>query len=265
MRDFRSWSTTNLISLLNLIGLRLSVLGKTFTQTKGRLIASFFVLVLLADIGLAGYVPYKVNAQSSPKALGLKSAAPDNPSKSSGDLKTKTQTADTVSGYVPPVRAEAEVELLDKKEANKDVFLQKDGTVKTRTYWDNVNFKKNGKWTKIDTNLDEDTNPAGGPVSGLLGKISSAINSTPKTFKVRDNDWQAKFAPSDNKSGMLKVDVDGQTVSYKPVNANKVTPVKITQNGKDIIRYTDLWKGIDVDYIVQNSVVKEYHPTTPLR
>jgi hypothetical protein len=121
------------------------VLGNKLTQTEGRLIASFFVLVLLADIGLAGYVPHKVNAQSTPKASGLKSAAPDNTSQTTGNLKTKAQTVDTVSGYVPPVRAGSEVELLDKKEANKDVFLQKDGTIKTRTYWDNVNFKKNGK------------------------------------------------------------------------------------------------------------------------
>jgi RHS repeat-associated protein len=57
---------------------------------------------------------------------------------------------------------------------------------------------------------------------------------------------------------MLKLEVDGQTIIYKPVNASKVTPVKITQNGKDIIRYVDLWKGIDVDYMVQGSAVKEY-------
>ncbi len=165
-------------------------------------------------------------------------------------------SVDTVSGYVPPQKQETE--LLDKRTSNRDVFVQKDGTIKTRQYWDNVNFKKNGKWEKIDTTLVEDTNATGGAASGVIGKIKSIVNSKQTTFRIKENDWQARFAPSDAKQGMLRIQVDGQTVTFRPVNASKVNPIKISENGKEVVRYKDLWPGVDLDYMVMNSSLKEF-------
>jgi hypothetical protein len=177
------------------------------------------------------------DASSSPSAASLQTTAP-----------------------VAAPKSYKKEELTNKRTAFSDVTRNTDGTLTTRQYAAPKYFKQDGSWKTIDTTLVEDKNAtdATNPVTKGFSALSTAFTDE-KTFTVKQNGWQARFAPSDAAQGMLRVKKDGQQVGFKPVGAKAVTPVITTskQDGKQLVNYYDLWPGVNVQYVVDGGSVKE--------
>ncbi len=150
-------------------------------------------------------------------------------------------------------------ELTDKRTAISSVSVNADGSLTQKNYFTPQYFKQDGAWQTIDTSLVEDKNAgdSGNIFGQALGQVESWLSSTTH-FIVKDNDWQARFAPSDSDNGMVRVKKGDSQVGFVPVNAKAVAPVVTTdKDGKQTVHYYDLWPGVNVEYTVESAAVKE--------
>jgi RHS repeat-associated protein len=151
-------------------------------------------------------------------------------------------------------------EVVGKRTATSSTKINEDGTITEEHSFTPKHFQKAGKWEVIDTKLVEDKNA--GDADNALGRAWGTVRSwasEEKTFTVKDNDWQARFAPSDAKEGLLRIKKGNDQIGFAPVNAKKgVAPVITTnQDGKQTVHYYDLWPGVNVDYTIESAAVKE--------
>ncbi len=157
-----------------------------------------------------------------------------------------------------PVDPSKRQELTEKRQANKQVFRNSDGSILERHYLVPRFYKKDGKWEQADTTLIEDKNvgDAGTVFGQLYGQAESMLDSE-QAFTVKANEWQARFAPSDFAGGMIRVKRDDSQIGFAPVDAKRVAPVLTTnKQGKQAVRYNDLWPDVDLEYTVQTDRVK---------
>lgn len=151
-------------------------------------------------------------------------------------------------------------ELIEKRTPSSTINVNQDGTITEKQYFSPKFFKKEGQWRDIDTSLIEDKNAADSDsvLGRALGNVQSWFSET-KAFKVKDNDWQARFAASNAKQGMVRVGKGADQVGFVPVNAKEgVDPVITTsKDGYQIVHYYDLWPGVNVEYIIESTAVKE--------
>jgi RHS repeat-associated protein len=150
-------------------------------------------------------------------------------------------------------------ELTDKRTANTSVSINHDGSLTKKQYFESKFYKKDGTWVDIDNALSEDKNAgdSGNVFGKAWGQVKSWASST-KNFTTSENDWQARFSPSDFEKGMVRVQKGDSQIGYVPVNAKEVAPVITTGKDKSqIVHYYDLWPGINVEYIVTSESVKE--------
>jgi hypothetical protein len=188
--------------------------------------------------------------------------------KAAADAGTGGKASAAAFGTAPASPTFKEQELTDKRTATSQTVRHTDGSL-TETHFLTPHFYQPqldaqghgiGAWQAIKSDLVEDANAADStnPFGELLGQAESLVGS-PKTFKTEANDWQVRFAPSDDKVGMLRLQQHGQTVTVRPQGARAVTPVLSTTNaGQQVITYTDLWPGIDVSYQLTNTELKEF-------
>ena len=163
----------------------------------------------------------------------------------------------SASDKAQPVQKVRELE--DKRTAFSDTFLNSNGSLTRREYKAPQYFKQDNTWKKIDTTVVEDKNAADS--SNFFGEAFGAVKSGfsgQTTFTVKDNDWQARFAPSDASVPMIRIKKDGQQVGFKPVGAKKgVAPVITWADNEQTINYYDLWPGVNIAYTVGSSGLKE--------
>jgi|GEM_PF-318112 len=150
-------------------------------------------------------------------------------------------------------------ELLDKRTATSDVTQNADGTYTKKQYFSPKYFQQNGNWQTIDSTLVEDKNAgdATNPVAKAFGLAESLVTS-PTNLTVKSNDWQARFGPSNQDGGMVRMKQGASQVGFAPVNAKKVAPVVTTdKTGVQTVHYYDLWPSINVEYVVGSADIKE--------
>ncbi len=150
-------------------------------------------------------------------------------------------------------------EIVEKREANKEVIRNADNSVTEKHYLAPKFFQKKGKWETVDTTIVEDTNAANS--NNIFGKAYGWLRSlfTPTTtLTIKDNDWQARFAPSNDKVGMVRIQRGDQAVSFTPISGRSVVP-KVAKNadGKQVVTYEELWPGVDIEYRVYSAEIKE--------
>lgn len=149
-------------------------------------------------------------------------------------------------------------EVVTERSANTDTFVNQDGSLTKKTYFTPKYYQNGNGWKTIHTDLIEDKNAgdAGSWLGEVWGNVRSWV-SAERNFTVTDNDWQARFAPSDFESGMVRVQQGNSQVGFVPQDANKVDPVITKKDGKEIVHYYNLWNGVDVEYEVQSATLKE--------
>jgi RHS repeat-associated protein len=150
-------------------------------------------------------------------------------------------------------------EVVDQRTATSSLFVNADGSLTKKEYFTPKHFKKAGTWASIDTTLIEDKNAADS--QNFLGRAFGVAKSwvtDETTYVVKDNDWQARFAPSNDPQGIVRVKKGSSQVGFKPKNAQNVDPVIVNRKDRgQSVWYYDLWQGIDVEYIVESAAIKE--------
>jgi len=150
-------------------------------------------------------------------------------------------------------------ELTDKRTATSDTTQNADGTFTRRNYFTPKYYQSSGSWQTIDTSLVPDDNA--GDATNVVGKAFGSLESwvtNPTNFTIKANDWQARFAPSDFSTGMVRIKQGNSQVGFAPVNAKVVAPVITTDKGGiQTVHYYDLWPGVNVEYSVHSAELKE--------
>src|SRR6266536_4228377 len=129
------------------------------------------------------------------------------------------------------------VQALDEgRNATDRIYLNADGTKSLVHSLQATSFKDaDGKWQDVDTSLVQDDD---------RGKWHTKANS-----------WQASFG--DISSDGVLVTQDNQTFSFTPVGGKSVMPT-VTGNAPDqVVTYRNVWQGIDLQYEVTGSELKE--------
>ncbi|HSX42815.1 MAG TPA: PA14 domain-containing protein [Candidatus Saccharimonadales bacterium] len=119
--------------------------------------------------------------------------------------------------------------------ANSTTYLNADGT-KTTTYTAQATSYQDsqGKWQGVDTTLT---------------KGSDGI------WRTKANSWQASFGNSTTYG--IAITKDGQTFRMIPQNASSEQPVVKGGSLSQTVTYKNLWNGVDLQYKVAGSEVKE--------
>lgn len=212
--------------------------------------AAVVVLALLASVLVS--VPAAQAAPLAPHRLASAAAVP--PLSSPAQANSAPTATDPIG--VPAVKP-AEVvphELTDKRTATSSVTVNKDGSKTTRQYFAPRYFQpqQNGKWEPVDTSLTPDRDP-----EDVGQRLASKQGNARVGLMVRANDWQARFADSGFSGGMVRIREGNTHIGFVPQGANAVSPVVVMRDGKQVVLYRDLWPGVDVEYTVYSSEVKE--------
>ena len=196
-------------------------------------------------------------ARAAPKAPRKRySSAAAVPPLHSPARKTAPGTAAGDPIGTPTKRATlTEHELTGQRTATSSVTQHKDGSRTLRQFLMPHYYqpRKGSAWAPIDSSLRSD------PVATDAGDTPGRSLPASTHFKMVANYWQARFAPSNDRLGMVRLQQDGQTLTLRPVGARSVTPYVTTdQTGRQTVHYDDLWPGINVEYQTHNTALKEY-------
>lgn len=122
-------------------------------------------------------------------------------------------------------------ELTEKRTAFTKTFLNSDGT-KTLDYTPyEQNFKDGDTWKSIDNSVKNTTDPE--EFTGKAGKISAELKPI---------------------SDGVTVEAEGRTVTFKPMGARDIVPVKSSDSG---VVYKNVWPNVDIEYELRGQAVKE--------
>jgi RHS repeat-associated protein len=253
---------------------RFPIALKNYVKQRQRFTALFFAFIMGFSIAVPAASAYAAIENAKPKmppaiaeTKTKHNAAVDETHKeaaSYGAVNNREPASQELRG--PSIDEEPKVqvderELIEERTATKSVHLNKDGSRTEKHYMLPKFYQSGNEWREIKTELVEDTNAADS--ENWAGQVWGTVQSffqTPQTFKVKDSNWQVRFAPSNDKMGMIRIQRGEQTVAMRPVDAaNGVVPA-ITKdaNGKETVHYYDLWPGIDVEYQVFGSELKEF-------
>ncbi|MFC9689126.1 PA14 domain-containing protein [Kribbella sp. NPDC056951] len=147
-------------------------------------------------------------------------------------------------------------ELPALRTATTTVVENSDGSRTSQQYFEPHYYQpsKGSGWKPIDSRLQADDPPAAGPPDR-----SAVERAAPERFRMRANYWQARFGPSDDARGMVRLEQDGQALTLRPVGAARVTPTITTdKTGRETVHYKGLWPGVDVEYQAHNNMLKEF-------
>ena len=208
------------------------------------------VLALLASV----LVPVPAAQAAPPAPHRLASAAAVPPLPSPAQVIAAPAATDPIGvPAVKPVQVTPH-ELTDKRTATSSVMVNKDGSKTLRQYVSPRYFRSQsgGGWQPIDSSLMPDRDP-----EDVGSRLAAQPGDAAPAFKVRSNEWQARFASSDFADGMVRIREGNSQIGLVPQSANMVVPVISTRDGGQVVRYRDLWPGVDLEYTVSSSAVKE--------
>ncbi|HEV7454205.1 MAG TPA: hypothetical protein VGO07_03015 [Candidatus Saccharimonadales bacterium] len=136
-----------------------------------------------------------------------------------------------------PIDRSKQQEIVGKRDAKTEVFRNNNGSFTQKQYLEPKFYKASGQWKTIDASLIEDKNAAdsGNILGKLYGQAQSTVDSE-QAFTVKDNDWQARFSPSDFEGGMVRVKKGNDQIGFSPVGAKRVAPV-VTKDAKGSYNY----------------------------
>ncbi|MDP3992860.1 MAG: PA14 domain-containing protein [bacterium] len=221
-------------------------------------------LTVVATLALATealLTPISIQAASIEPELGdpgpLQSE-PLNPDAATGGFSEVVIPGQNMpTAPTPPTE---EQELVDRRDAFNTVWAEPDGSFKQRRYTTPHFYQTEGRWETIDSTLIPDTNPTDSlnPIQQVIGQVLAGVGQT-HAYKVTANDWQARIAPSDAAQGMIRVQKGDLNITVRPIGASSVIPeIQTDEAGNEIVHYDELWPGVDANYQVLGSELKEF-------
>lgn len=151
-------------------------------------------------------------------------------------------------------------EIVSKRTPNSTTFRNEDGSYTTKEYGTSKFYKNSKDWLPINTALLEDKNS--GDADNFLGEMFGSIQAlvkSPEAFTVKENDWQARFAPSGSKQAMVRIKKGSDQIGFSPVGAKEgvIPTISEDSQGRQTVHYYDLWPGVNVEYEVKADTLKE--------
>ena len=113
------------------------------------------------------------------------------------------------------------------------------------------NYKKNGKWEKIDNLLEPIEKPA--PQANIFQTLTNQIPKAdpPSIYQAKAGGMALAMKPL---AEGVTVAAKGKSFVIKPVNARNALP---EQKDETTVIYRDVWKGIDLEYEARGEQLKE--------
>lgn len=143
-------------------------------------------------------------------------------------------------------------EIVSKRTIDSTTTQNADGTITEKHYFGPRYFETPSGLQEVDTTVVPDPN--------VMDAADPSADKTKidGTYTVKANDWKARFAPSDFARGMIRIRFGTSQVGFSPIGASRVVPrIERTSDGGQIVRYADLWPGVDVVYAVTADSLKE--------
>jgi RHS repeat-associated protein len=146
-------------------------------------------------------------------------------------------------------------ELPARRTVTTSTTVNADGSKTERLYFASHFYQPQpgAAFQPVDTSLVTDPNPSDSAQDQNL----VPRRAVPTAFMDRANDWTARFASSQFAGGLLRIEQGSQQIGFVPIGANPVNPVIQVRGGQQIVRYPNLWRGVDVEYTVYADQVKE--------
>jgi len=244
-------------------GAALRSLAKTMTSNTKRLKVMFMALVLLSQPILTTFTPLwltRASAQeNSVEPLGVEEL--EDTVDPEVIIGGEDNEADLYGpgDELPDNLKFDEKELTEEREIDKEVFQHEDGSKTERNYLSPKYYEDGEDLTEIDSSLIEDTDASdSGVVGRTFGKVLSFFRGKKSTFTIKDNKWKTKFAPTNDRSGMVRIKYKGDTLIFKPLDANDSDPyIHRSDDGTEFLRYDEVWPGVDIEYTVHGDRVKQ--------
>lgn len=228
------------------------------TSSSTRITAALFCLLFVASTFISTApvsALFGIGGSKKPRPLAVAEAGSVE---ASGALGEGT----TLGGPEPgkPQKKQPRKEIISKRTGNTKTFDNGDGSAEVRNYMGRAHYKSGNAWKDIDTSLVVDANAADS--TNILGEAVAWVKGKTQdlsTYRVAGNDWQARFASSDDSVGMVRIEADGTKLSFSPLGAaSGVTPtLKTMPDGTETVTYINLWPETDVIYTVKNDMLKE--------
>jgi hypothetical protein len=227
-----------------LIGSRLALFSGISRDARQRFAALFLFVIFSVSI-----VAPTASAYAATRPEPDQPVAQDYP----GPLESRTEPAD-LAGSLQKAKPMGERlqqsapkspaktgEIAEKRTAYTTQTRNSDGTVTEKQYFTPIHYQKDGRWETIDTTLVEDKNA--GDSHNIAGEAYGQVQSwfsSATHFTTKDNDWQARFSPSDFEKGMVRVRQGDSQIGFVPLNAKSVAPVITADSeGRQTVHYYD--------------------------
>lgn len=210
-------------------------------------VCACFLLILAGQTGVYNYIYQRIEKNNrTPHALNSNSAlkylpaagtleAPDKTKAPSEKLAAQLAKERDIQQHGKPVDQRHVKLLADHRTENSKEYLNADGS-KSLVYTAQASSYKDadGNWHDVDNSLVKDKDGS---------------------WHTKANSWTATFGKSNDKG--ISLSKDGQTFTFKPASSNNVSPT-VSGNAPDqTVTYKDLWRGVDLQYEVSGSQVKE--------
>jgi len=212
----------------------------------------------------------KVEAKNTP-AADVKDSSPGNPFSFLTDGRAEQKPENEDIPFRPEdfdeflkkrQQTEGPKEILSEKTPTSSTFINPDGTKTVEQYATPQSFKQGDEWKDIDTSLIEDHNPDNSNMLATgINRIKSLFDHT-KNYVIKDNDWKVKFSPvtKDSSRPTIQIQKDNQTIGISPlIPSNNVAPSVVYSdgNGRQTVRYENVWNGVNLEYLVSGAQLKE--------
>ena len=140
-------------------------------------------------------------------------------------------------------------ELTEKRNLNQKYFLQKDGSIRTAIYPNNVHYEQGGKLVDIDNSLEE--------------------IEEEEIYQNKNNAFKVKFSKKSNKNNLVKLKIKNHEIKWSLINSNKTEVTRIENKelednklninkiSSGTIQYKNILENIDIQYNVVSNSIKE--------
>ena len=140
-------------------------------------------------------------------------------------------------------------ELTEKRNLNQKYFLQKDGSIRTAIYPNNVHYEQGGKLVDIDNSLEE--------------------IEEEEIYQNKNNAFKVKFSKKSNKNNLVKLKIKNHEIKWSLINSNKTEVTRIENKelednklninkiSSGTIQYENILENIDIQYNVVSNSIKE--------
>jgi hypothetical protein len=236
------------------------------TLLRQRIPALFFVTVMLAGV-ITPFGPWVASARaeadaSKTTAEKLKPLQNDKTQAmplapgggaSAQDVPQPDGTTLNPSQDKPKERDHEDVGL---RTATTKTYVNKDGTRSMEYSALPKHYMKNGKWEDVVHKHNPDSNyksPFALEGESLIGRLNPLKNN-PQALNAEAGDLRVAFLPY---ADGVKITLKDKTFTMKPAGARNVRPVITETEGGKVFTYKDAWPGVDVDYEIIGTSLKE--------